>query len=84
MEQDYEECVKWYKKAAEQADPNAFFWLGCCYANAWGVTKNFKKAVENYTLSVEIDQNSSAQHNLGVCYFYGDGVEQDLEKAWNW
>ena len=28
--------------------------------------------------------NSDAQFKLGLCYFYGDGVEKDFVQAFNW
>ena len=45
--------------------------------------KDFKKAVEWYRKSAE-QGNAKAQHNLGVCYNNGEGVEQDKEEAVKW
>ena len=28
--------------------------------------------------------HAAAQYELGVCYHYGDGVEQDLTQAMDW
>jgi len=28
--------------------------------------------------------DAKAQYELGVCYYYGDGVEKDLKKAKEW
>ena len=42
-----------------------------------------EKAFEWYEKSAKLG-NADAQHNLGVCYAKGEGVEQSWEKAFEW
>jgi TPR repeat protein len=44
--QDAAEAAKWYRKAAEQGDPDAQFELGVCYKNGPGVRKSKSQAVK--------------------------------------
>ena len=83
VEQDYEEAVKWYRKAAEQGYARAQYNLGVCYYNGEGVEQDYEKAVKLYREAAE-QGSSSAQCNLGVCYNNGVGVEQDYEEAVKW
>ena len=46
MKQDKQEAVKWYRKAAEQGDPDAQCNLGRCYANGEGVRQDTEEAVK--------------------------------------
>jgi serine/threonine protein kinase len=43
----------------------------------------YKKAIKWYRKAAE-QGNASAQNNLGFCYEYGEGVEQDYEEAIKW
>src|SRR3990167_7346161 len=45
--------------------------------------KNLKKTVEWLTAAAN-QGHSIAQHNLGVCYHQGEGVEKSFEKAVEW
>jgi TPR repeat protein len=38
--QDYAEAARWYRRAAEQGDPQAQYNLGLAYARGEGVTQN--------------------------------------------
>lgn len=42
-----------------------------------------KGGVKNYLQAAE-EGNANAQFNLGMCYYYGDGVEQDYQQAIDW
>ena len=50
---NYEEAVKCFRKAAEQGDSRAQFYLSCCYANGWGVPVDRLKAEECYRKVIE-------------------------------
>lgn len=39
-EQDYEQAVYWYRKAAEQGHASAQYNLGCCYYWGYGVSQD--------------------------------------------
>jgi len=56
------------------------YFLGVCYDKAWGTKKNYTKAVEWYSKSVE-KGNNGAMNNLGYCYEKGLGVTKDMTKA---
>jgi TPR repeat protein len=80
---DYEEAVKWYRKAAEQNFALAQFDLGTCYSNGQGVMKDNVEAVKWYRKAA--DQNlAKAQYNLAVCYSNGQGVTKDYMEALKW
>ena len=46
-----------------------------------GETQDYEKAAKFLTLSAE-QGNAMAQHRLGLMYFHGQGVAEDLAKAW--
>jgi TPR repeat protein len=49
---DYEEALKWYKKAAEQGNSNAQYNLGFMYGTGTGVPKDYVLAYRWYSLAV--------------------------------
>ena len=53
VKQDKQEAVKWYRKAAEQGDPDAQCNLGVCCANGEGVKQNVQEAVKWFRQSAE-------------------------------
>lgn len=73
VDEDMEEAKKWYAKAAELGYPEAMNKLGVLSdkpdeAFAWYA----KAADTGYDVAI---------CNVGLCYFYGDGVEKNKEKA---
>ena len=48
MTQSDAEAVHWYRKAADQGDAEAQFYLGVCYDNGQGVPKDETEAVKWY------------------------------------
>jgi TPR repeat protein len=53
-EQDYEQAVYWWKKAAEQGHAQAQNNLGGCYAQGLGVAQDYTQAVYWYTRAAEL------------------------------
>ena len=53
MFKDYEEAVKWYRKAAEQNYADAQVNLGVCYMEGQGVGKDYVEAVKWYRKAAE-------------------------------
>jgi len=51
--QDYQEAVKWYRRAAEQGDASAQYNLGVKYDNGQGVPQDFVEAMKWYRLAAE-------------------------------
>ena len=80
---DYVNAEKFFRKAAEQGDPEAQFCLGDMYNNGYGVVKDERKAIELFRKSAE-QRFAPSQINLGIMYSQGCGVDQDLVEAFMW
>lgn len=77
----YEELEKRNKKRMSLNDAEAFYTLGAEYERgSMIVQQNTKKAVELWKQGAELG-SLTAIYQLGVCYFYGKGVEKDENKA---
>ena len=61
--QDYEEAVKWYRKAAEQGYASAQYNLGVCYYNGKGVEQDYEEVVKWYRKAAE-QGHPRAQYHL--------------------
>ncbi len=83
VEQDYEEALEWFRKAAEQGDLLAQYSLGDMYENGNGVEQDYEEALEWFRKAAE-QGLSLAQYSLGLMYENGNGVEQDYEEAEKW
>ena len=68
MTQDYNEAVKWFRKAAEQGYANAMSWMGYFFENGKGVTKDLQEAIRWYKLGAEKGEDFcvKALSRLGV------------------
>ena len=80
VDQDYENALLWFLKAADQSFAEAQNNLGDLFYYGIGVEKNYDKAAEWYAKSAE-QENAEGQLKLGFCYSTGLGVEQNSEKA---
>lgn len=78
--QDYEEAVRWFRKAAENGNTLAQFNLGLSYDKGEGVDKDMSQAVYWYKKSAK-SGNARAQFNLSCCYFQGEGVTKNISKG---
>lgn len=68
-------------KSGEAEAQNA---LGEAYYDGKGVTENLTEAVKWFTKAAE-QENAKAEYNLGVCYYYGYGVQyKDRGEAAKW
>jgi len=81
--EEYENAVRYFRKAAEQGHAPAQNNLGVCYENGKGVEKDVYEAVKWYRKAAE-QRYVLAQYNLGVCYANGAGVEKDMDEAVKW
>ena len=88
---DIASALPWYRKAAAQGDPDALKRLGEMYAEgqclAYDPVKAeecFRKAVEEYRLAAEEDEDSSAMYGLGLMLINGKGVDRDVAGAVKW
>jgi len=69
---------KWFEKGAELGNDKAAYSLGYLYL------KGFGDIYQNYTTAVKWFEKSNhdmAKYWLGVSYYYGDGVTQNIAKA---
>lgn len=80
---NYEEAVKWYRKAAEQGYAGAQNNLAVMYEKGLGVPKDDSEAAKWYQRAAE-KHEPHAQHSLGIMYRDGRGIPQDFEKAAKW
>lgn len=83
IQEDLEQAVYWYKKAAEQGHIDAQRSLSGMYRKGTGVTQDFKRAA--YWCEKAAEQNDRySQSVLGWLYEIGSGVEQNFEQAAYW
>lgn len=61
---NYEEAVKWYRKAAEQGNPVAQNSLAYCYEKGKGITKNIDEAITWYRKAANQGDNSAEKSLL--------------------
>lgn len=81
--QNYEEAVKWFRKAAEQGHAGGQCNLGDMYEAGHGVSQNYEEAVKWYRKAAE-QGDARGQCNLGDMYILrGNGIE-DHQKAMKW
>ncbi|NKB37469.1 MAG: hypothetical protein GKR93_09920 [Gammaproteobacteria bacterium] len=83
VEQNYEEAVKWYRKAAVQGDKDAQYNLAVAYAFGEGTKQDYKESALWYRRAAE-QGHAIAQYSLGISYSYGEGVKQDSKEAVKW
>lgn len=75
VEKNQPEAILWYTKAADKGYAPAQLNLANCY-----IPHNYEKVVYWLTKAYE-NKYLAACHNLADCYYYGNGVEQSYEKA---
>ena len=73
----------WALKAANQDYPLAYNFVGTYYLGGVAVPLNYKNAAAWLKKAAEFGI-AEAQLNLALMYQYGDGIEQDFEKAYIW
>ena len=83
VEQNYDEALAWYTKAAELGSADAQYNLGEIYHSGSGTDKDDSKAVKYYRQAAEQDL-PEAQNMLGNCMKAGLGTDQDFEGAFSW
>jgi hypothetical protein len=75
---DFNKARKWFKKAAELGNDKASYSLGYLYLKGFGnIEQDYTKAAEWFQKSEYV----MAKYWLGVSYYYGYGVEKNIEKA---
>ena len=82
VEQNNEQAVFWYTKAAEQDDITAQYHLATLYDQGEVVQQNTKEAVKWYTRAAE-SGNINSQYLLGFMYFNDESIK-DYKESIKW
>ena len=80
VKQNYEEALKWYRKAAAQRYTESQYSLGVMYYKGNGVNQDLKEAANWYQRAAEQGHVRSLL-NLARMYKLGEGMSQNSEKA---
>ena len=80
---DYQEAVKWFRKAAEQGYALAQAFLGAMYVKGEGVPQDYQEAAKWFQLAAG-QGDAEAQSVLGVMYHNGEGVPRDYVRSHMW
>ena len=80
---DYDDAVKWFRKAAEKGTSWGQFNLGVRYGRGQGVPQDYAEAIKWFLMAAEQNEAMS-QYNLGRMYEKGLGVVADDIEAYKW
>ena len=81
--QDLGEAARWYRKSAENDNPDGHFSLGMMYSNGVGVAQDEHEARKWLTESAK-RKHEVAQVRLADSYDRGNGLERDVGAADAW
>jgi len=85
---DFEEALRWLRKAATHGDPDAQNALGQMYEDGEGVQQDYVLAAKWYRTAAEhvpdLGGAGQGRNNLGLLYLDGLGVPKDYEQAYMW
>lgn len=82
-QENEEEAIKWYLKAAKYGHVEAQYELGYCYRYGSGVFENHAEAFKWYYKAAE-QGHIKAQYSVGYCYLNKYGVAKDYKEAFKW
>ena len=80
-------AFEWYKRAAENGELAAYYYVGHAYENGEGTEKNEAEAARWYEERLSCGMQVGCANALGAMYYNGAGVPQDYAKAFqliNW
>jgi hypothetical protein len=83
VQQNYDEAVRWYRRAAERGDAPALEALAYMYENGKGVPRDAAEAIR-WSRKAADQGDAEAQSFLGFSYAYAQGVPQDYPEAFRW
>ncbi|NVK30603.1 MAG: sel1 repeat family protein [Gammaproteobacteria bacterium] len=85
VERNVQEAIYWYGKAAEQGDYDALTWIAEIYDNGrdYDLPEDNIKANDLYHRAAK-EGSTRAFYEIGLNYYQGDGVKQDLLEALRW
>lgn len=81
--QNFDEALRWYRKAAAQGHPAAQHYLGLMYSKGLGVERDEVEAAKWIRAAAE-NGLPKAQNELGWRYLFGKGVPQNDTEALKW
>jgi uncharacterized protein len=85
---DEQEALKWFRRAAEQGNPDAEDELGVRYQDGDGIEQNYIQAAYWFRKAAEHVPNlggaGQGRNNLGNLYMEGHGVPKDYVQAYMW
>jgi tetratricopeptide (TPR) repeat protein len=85
---DFQEALKWLRKAAAHGDPDAQVSLGQMYEEGEGVQQNYKLAAKWYRKAADhvpdLGGAGQGRNQLGLLYLDGLGVPKDYVQAYMW
>ena len=85
---NFQEALKWLRKAAAHNDPDAQVSLGQMYEDGEGVQQSYTLAAKWYRKAAEhvpdLGGASQGRNNLGLLYMEGLGVPKDYVRAYMW
>jgi TPR repeat protein len=85
---DFQEALKWLRRAAAHGDPDAQNNLGQMYEDGEGVQQNYTLAAKWYRKAAEhvpdLGGAGQGRNNLGLLYMDGHGVPKDYVQAYMW
>jgi hypothetical protein len=80
---DYEEALKWFRRAADQGNADAQDRVGMMYYFGRGVAQDYAEAARWYLLAAQAG-NEHAQSQLTQMYQGGVGVPRDYQESKKW
>jgi uncharacterized protein len=85
---DFQEALKWLRKAAKHGNPDAETCLGQMYEDGEGVPQNYALAAKWYRKAAEhvpdLGGAGQGRNHLGLLYMDGLGVRKDYVQAYMW
>ena len=85
---NFQEALKWFKKAAAQGDPDAQNGLGQMYEDGEGVKQDYTLAASWYRKAAEhvpdFGGAGQGRNRLGMLYLDGLGVPKNQVQAYMW
>lgn len=80
-------ALTWYKRAAENGELAAYYYVGHAYEEGEGVEKDEAEAARWYESRLSYGMQVGCANALGAMYYNGAGIPQDYAKAFyliNW
>ena len=78
---NYEKCIEWANKSANQGCGKAKTILGKCYFYGKGVRQDYEAARRMFSAAAQEADDGEAYHFLGDIYDQGIGVEAKIPTA---